>query len=317
MLIRLFVFDFTANPVLILLTIPGLIIFTALRPVRVKSAGPVGSMSPTMAPGDFILMDGLVKRLRKPLRRGDIIMFTPPPEFVKMSGEQDPFIKRIIGVAGDCIKVANGRVSINNEQIEETYTSGSANYELEFLKDLGGYHNQIEYRPYNSDPDSAQKPILVPEGKLFVLGDNRTSSVDSHIFGFVDVSDVHARYLDHLWRAPVAPYSVHGIPECSYCRKDQTQVRMLIQADENACICDNCVDLFFQQSCQTGSQDSQAATESWCHICRQNSSPLFGPGPRICRACISNCLNLLKRDETMGTKRCARSVLKAISTSIS
>lgn len=115
------------------------------------------SMLPTLNDGDWLA----VKAVNTSYERGDIVVITQPNSL------NEPLIKRIIGVAGDTIDIdfADGVVKVNGETIEETYIA----------------------EPTERMFDVAF-PITVPEGCVFVMGDNRNHSVDSRstVVGFVD-----------------------------------------------------------------------------------------------------------------------------------
>lgn len=112
-------------------------------------------MLPTLQIKDYILVNEFIYRIKEPKRR-DIIVFKPPPE--AHAGDKE-FIKRVIGEPGDVISVEDGKVYINGEPLDEPYVKNK--------------------------PDYYMAPKKVPEGHLFVMGDNRPSSADSHIWGFL------------------------------------------------------------------------------------------------------------------------------------
>jgi len=115
------------------------------------------SMDSTLHDNELILVDTISYRLLHPPRRGDIIIFHPPPGVD--TGED--FVKRVIGLPGDRVQVKRGvtraTVYINGVPLKEPYIDMSDNY------DWG--------------------PGPVPKGDLFVLGDNRDMSYDSHLWG--------------------------------------------------------------------------------------------------------------------------------------
>lgn len=129
---------------------------------------PTGSMIPTIKPGDRLFVDTLSYRFRD-LERGDIVVFSPPAGL----DITDDLIKRLIGLPGDTIEIKNGQLFLNDIAQDE---------------------------PYINEPITYTMPkILVPEGKIFVLGDNRNSSYDSHMWGFVDMNNVKGKALWRYW----------------------------------------------------------------------------------------------------------------------
>lgn len=124
------------------------------------------SMEPGLQHGERILVNKLVYRFRPP-GRGDIVVFRYP-----LDPSRD-FIKRVIGRPGDILEVRDGQVFINNHSLEEPYVRslGSTN--------LG--------------------PQVVPEGTLFVLGDNRTNSEDSRYFGPIPEKSLKGKAFLIFW----------------------------------------------------------------------------------------------------------------------
>lgn len=110
---------------------------------------PSGSMLPTIHEGDRVLVNKIVYHMRQP-ERGEIIVFDPP-----VQSDYD-FVKRVIGLPGDTVEIKNEQVFINGVALEEDYVAEA--------------------------PDYAYGPVKVPEGALFVMGDNRNSSYDSHLW---------------------------------------------------------------------------------------------------------------------------------------
>lgn len=106
-----------------------------------------------------------------PPERGDIIVFEPPTVSDK------PFIKRVIGLPGETITIENGFVYIDGVQLEESYIEGGI----------------TECNRSRCDP------ITVPEGSVYVLGDNRRHSSDSRIFGTVEIDDIIGKAWVTYW----------------------------------------------------------------------------------------------------------------------
>jgi signal peptidase I len=123
------------------------------------------SMQPTLHADELIIVNKLAYRLGKP-ERGDIITFHHP------LNPQEDLIKRVIGLPGDTITIQNRKVTVNGIPLKEDYIAEPPTYSGEWL---------------------------VPEGKLFVLGDNRNQSSDSHRWGFVSMENVIGRALIVYW----------------------------------------------------------------------------------------------------------------------
>jgi signal peptidase I len=149
--IKSFAFDLAET--LILSMVLFLIINTISARIRIESI----SMQPTLYEGDFVIVNRLAYKLGTP-DRGDVIVFRFP-----LNPDQEPYIKRIIGLPGDVVRVQNGKVYINGEALREVYIKAPPNY-------TGNWS--------------------VPQGQLFVLGDNRNNSSDSHEWGMVPIANV-------------------------------------------------------------------------------------------------------------------------------
>jgi len=140
------------------------------------------SMRPTLQDGEFVLINRLAYRIGS-FQRGDIIVFRPPmyPEadffrrllgLPNISDDYEDYIKRIVGLPGDTIKIEKGAVSINGYTLSETYIAAAPDYTGEWT---------------------------VPAGNLFVLGDNRNNSADSHAWGFLPEQNVLGKALVIYW----------------------------------------------------------------------------------------------------------------------
>ena len=132
------------------------------------------SMEPTLHNDEWVMLDKVSYMLHSP-QRGDIIVFKYPKD-----PTQD-YIKRVIGVAGDHVVVADGHVYVNGRQLSESYIADPPDYA----------QSQCSYCD-----------VYVPKGYLYVLGDNRDNSSDSHIWGFVPLSNVEGRAMFAYWPVP-------------------------------------------------------------------------------------------------------------------
>lgn len=172
------------------------------------------SMQTTFMPGDRLILSRIKKTTKGTYERGDIITFEAPSTSVvsaanvdfdnpKAKYENEPkglwskfvyyvleinktsYIKRIIGVAGDHIEIKDNKVYLNGEELEETYL------------DEGVVTNMGSYGVYSD--------IVVPEGYVFVMGDNREHSTDSRCFGCIPVSKIEGKVWIRFW-----PFSKFG-----------------------------------------------------------------------------------------------------------
>lgn len=124
------------------------------------------SMEPTLHTGDKLVIDKISKITHK-IDRGDIIVFNSTPE--NSGKDKVYYIKRVIGIGGDEIKIINGDVFVNGEKIDESYADK-------------------ENSPTNLT-------MTVPQNSYFVLGDNRDNSNDSRYFGTILHNQVSGKIL--------------------------------------------------------------------------------------------------------------------------
>ncbi len=129
---------------------------------------PSESMVPTLEIGDRVLVNKLAYKAHD-VNHGDLIVFERPPEAAR-AGQDDikDLIKRVIAVGGDTVESRNGLVYVNGERIDEPYL--------------------VEGTPTERLPLTE-----VPEGHVFVMGDNRTNSEDSRDFGPIDEDTIIGR----------------------------------------------------------------------------------------------------------------------------
>lgn len=153
-----------------------------LTPNQVKGA----SMEPTFHSGDYILTSRITYKFRKP-QRGDIVVFKSP------KNPYIEYIKRIIGLPGDKILIKNGEVFVNDIKIEENYITAKTN-----LWDGGYVKEGIS--------------IIIPEGYVFVMGDNRPRSSDSREFGPIPISAIIGQVFFRYFPPQVAGVIANPLP---------------------------------------------------------------------------------------------------------
>jgi signal peptidase I len=136
------------------------------------------SMERTFEPGDYVLVDKLSPRW-DPYSRGEVVVFDPPKGWE--APRKAPFIKRVIGLAGDTVEVRpDGRVYVNGTALDEPY----------LYRDESGVAEPTE---------AFQAALVVPQGELFVMGDHRQASSDSREFGPIPSSAVIGRAFVRYW----------------------------------------------------------------------------------------------------------------------
>lgn len=145
---------------------------------------PSGSMLQTLQVGDRLMGEKITYLTRDP-RPGEIVTFLR----VADDGTQETLIKRVIATEGQTVDLRGGRVYVDGEALDEPYTSGEPTYSLSQTPGSAG----ISY------------PYVVPEGCIFVMGDNRTNSSDSRFFGAVSVDSVTSHAWFIYW--PVADWA--------------------------------------------------------------------------------------------------------------
>jgi signal peptidase I len=160
---------------------------------------PSGSMLPTLQVGDYILVNKYAYGLRLPVlgtevvpvgkpQRGDIMVFKYP------ENPSQNFIKRVVGVPGDRIRVAGGLVWVNGELLarERLAFAGADSWELYFRETTGKTLHLIRHEE-GRESGSPQGEWVVPAASYFMLGDNRDNSRDSRFWGFVPDSYIVGR----------------------------------------------------------------------------------------------------------------------------
>jgi signal peptidase I len=146
----------------------AVVLFLGINAISARVRVDGSSMIPTLHNGEFVLVNRLAYRTGE-MQRGDIIVF-------RSTNEADlDLIKRIIGLPGDDVLVQNGQVFVNGQPLSEPYIAAPPRYSGEWR---------------------------VPEGNIFVLGDNRNDSSDSHQWGMLPVGNVIGKAVLIYWPPP-------------------------------------------------------------------------------------------------------------------
>jgi signal peptidase I len=133
------------------------------------------SMQPTLVEGNVLLVNKFAYKIGK-MQTGDVVIFHNPADL------SEDYIKRLIGTPGDLVQVREGTVYVNNLALEEPYIK--------------------EVPLYNGD-------WRVPQDAVFVLGDNRNQSSDSHSWGFVPLVDLVGKALVVYWPLDAVKFLTH------------------------------------------------------------------------------------------------------------
>lgn len=175
----------------------GLLLFVSLLMIfRTTYADwspvPTGSMEPTIVPGDVVWIDKTtfgpsVPFINKRLwtwghpQRGDVITFVPPHE-------DTLYVKRVMAVPGDTIRIEGNDIYINGEQLAQAAVETSSQA-LIGAETISGREHAFKLSA-NRDLPWFGQTLVVPPGKLFVMGDHRNNSGDSRSWGFADEARV-------------------------------------------------------------------------------------------------------------------------------
>lgn len=166
------------------------------------------SMFPTLVENQRLILDRTVRTFDRELKRGDIVTFEAPssrivsvfeadfddpvakyenePEgllarfvYYVLETNKESYIKRVIGLPGEHVKIENGKVYINGEELEEPYLQ--------------------ENVKTTEQPGGVYMDVVVPEGHLFLMGDNRSQSTDCRAFGCIPFEKIESRVLLRFW----------------------------------------------------------------------------------------------------------------------
>lgn len=178
---------------------------------------PSSSMVPTLLVGDFIVASkypygysrwsfpfglplvGQGRKWGKMPKQGDIVLFQAPDV-------NQPYIKRTIGLPGDKVQMIHGRLYLNGQEVprelvdEELYQTEEGE-QFVYQKYRETLPNGVQHFIFEKDdeqPQDTTEPVVVPDGFLFVMGDNRDNSRDSRFFGFVPVENLKGRS-EFIW----------------------------------------------------------------------------------------------------------------------
>ncbi|MGQ0792851.1 MAG: signal peptidase I [Deltaproteobacteria bacterium] len=179
---------------------------------------PSGSMIPTLLVGDHLLVTKFSYGTKLPftdmqilpatgeMKRGDVVVFVYPNYEKEPSREGIYYIKRIVGLPGDGINIDGRRLLINGRAIpfefEGNYTDDRTGESYdEYDENLAGKHHNAIYRRGKEDTERGSYIPLerVPEGSVFVMGDNRDNSQDSRFWGFVPIENIAGKAFIVHW----------------------------------------------------------------------------------------------------------------------
>jgi signal peptidase I len=180
---------------------------------------PSESMEQTLLTGDYLLVDkfcygdnGMWNRLLpyRRIRRGDIIVFHYP-----VNPAQD-FVKRVVAMPGDRLRLINKRVYINGAPVEERYVqyiTAMRNYYRDDFPRIDSPDYGVDAKWWKEMPKLVEDhQLIIPEGHYFVLGDNRDDSQDSRYWGFVPRENIIGRPLLIYWSSGNLSTDLPGSP---------------------------------------------------------------------------------------------------------
>ena len=134
---------------------------------------PSASMEPTLHIGDRVLVNKLSYKFGD-IERGDLVVFKRPDLAAEEAAVVRDLIKRVVALPGETVEARDGAIYINGERLSE------------------------EYLPQGTISENLPSQV-VPAGKIWVMGDNRSTSRDSRVLGAVDIDSVHGRAFVRIW----------------------------------------------------------------------------------------------------------------------
>lgn len=174
---------------------------------------PSDSMMPTLENGDFILVNKFAYGMKMPgtditlvpvgqPRRGDVVVFRYPGMGASDKDKGLDYIKRVVGLPGDVVKVSKGRVWINGKEIPHVprgpvdIADGTGMHVdgAEFAEDLAGVAHAVRYHAASLEQGGQRDgEYPVPAGHYFVMGDNRDNSLDSRFWGALPADNLRGK----------------------------------------------------------------------------------------------------------------------------
>ena len=181
----------------------AIIAFCVNHFIIANSEVPTSSMETTIMAGDRVIGSRLSYKFGAP-QRGDIAIFIYPDDEAK--GIKTYYVKRIIGMPGDTITYQNDKLTVNGKEVKEEYLK---EFHAAFAKDklqkeyaYSDYFQQLakESKAFTVNADkNTTFSVTVPEGKYFLLGDNRIVSKDSREVGYFDKSALVGEVKFRFW----------------------------------------------------------------------------------------------------------------------
>ena len=173
----------------IVLVLLFVVAWSALRVLFPAFIIPSAGMAPTLMVKDQLFVSRIDILSRRPLYRSEIVAFTYPLD------RKQIYMKRIVGLPGDRIKLKDKQLYRNGAAVDEPYVQHSSTF-------IDSYRDNFPQPPNVYLPEATvdmlenhviDSQVVVPEGCYFVMGDNRDDSSDSRYFGFIRRSDIIGR----------------------------------------------------------------------------------------------------------------------------